>query len=242
MGVGVVVVVAIVVGVVATSGSPSRSPGVSGHGSSSRLEKDREVAHRIEALYVGIPQHGEALGDPRAPVTLQFFADLECPEARHFALGALPFIVRRWIRSGKLRIVYHAYPAETIWPHVFSHQQAAALAAGKQGELWQYLDFFYHWQGREFTRYAFSPFLEARAREVRGLDFAGWQADRYGSGLARKVKADVDLGHEYGLRPRRPETPAFFVGPTGGPAKRLFHFSLLESRAFDEAVEGVLRA
>jgi protein-disulfide isomerase len=209
-----------------------------GTGESPESKGRRAAAHRIEVLYAGIPQHGEALGDPGAPVTLQFFADLECPEARHFALGALPFIVRRWVRDGKLRIVYRAYPAETIWPEIFKGQQEAALAAGEQGRLWQYLDFFYHHQGREFTQYAFSPFLEGRAREVRRLDFSGWQVDRYDSDLAGKLRADRRLAHAHGIH----ETPAFLIGPTGGRAKPLLHFSLLESRVFDEAVEGVLRA
>jgi protein-disulfide isomerase len=241
MGVGAILMLVLALVAVGRSSTSSSQPEREVHRDPSQAEH-RAAAHRIEALYAGIPQHGEVLGDPDAPVTLQFFADLECPEARHFTLGALPFIVRRWVRDGKLRIVYRAYPAETIWTDIFNRQQEAALAAGKQDKLWQYLDFFYHWQGREFTLYAVSPFLKGRAREVRGLDVARWQVDRYGSGLARKVKANVDLGHEYGLRPGRPETPAFFIGPTGGPAKRLFRFSLLESRAFDEAVEGVLRA
>lgn len=196
-----------------------------------------EAAHRIEALYADIPQHGEELGDPRAPVTLHFFADLECPEARNFVLGALPFIVRRWVRRDKLRIVYHAYPAETIWPEIFTDQQKAALGAGEQSRLWQYLDFFYHHQGREFTLYALPPFLAGRAREVRGLDLPRWQASRKTDRFESRLVQDRRLAHAHGIR----KTPAFLIGPTGGSAKPLLHFSLLESRAFDEAVERALR-
>jgi hypothetical protein len=222
----------------ALSGSPSASEPLRSRPPLGAHRESHETAHRIEALYAGIPQHGEELGNPRAPVTLQFFGDLECPEAMHFALGALPFIVRRWVRSGKLRILYHAYPAETIWHDIFTRQQTAALAAGEQDRLWQYLDFFYHSQGPEYTRYATAHFLEAVAEEVRGLDFARWQADRFARPLARQVVADLHLTYADGIR----ETPAFLIGPTGGRAKQLFHFSLLESRAFDEAVEAALKA
>jgi protein-disulfide isomerase len=228
MGVGVVA--AIMAAIVST-----QAPG--GAGESPESKEHRAAAHRIETLYAGIPQQGEALGDPKAPVTLQFFADLECPEARQFALGALPFLVRHWVRSGKLRIIYHAHPAETIWPEIFTSQQEAALAAGEQNRLWQYLDFFYHRQGREFTQYAFSPFLEARAREVGELDFSRWQVDRYGRAFAGKLRADRRLAHAHGIH----ETPAFLIGPTGGKAKPLLHFSLIESRVFDEAVAGTLK-
>jgi hypothetical protein len=228
---------------VSHSSSPSESVARTREGPEPRSFSPGEKAaaeRRIEALYAGIPQHGEVLGRPGAPVTLQLFADLECREAHQFALGALPFLVRHWVRDGKLRIVYRGYPEETVWPDIFNHQQAAALAAGRQGKLWQYVDLFYHRQGPEFVRYAITPFLEAMARGVRGLDLERWRAERHEKALVRRVRADVRLGAEYGLRPHHWLTPAFFVGPTGGPAKPLLHFSLTESGEFDEAIEGVL--
>jgi protein-disulfide isomerase len=193
---------------------------------------------RVDALFAGLPQHGAVLGKADAPVTLQFFGDLECPEARQFVLGALPFVIRRWVRSGDLRIVYRAYPAETIWSQIFNRQQAAALAAGEQGMLWQYLDFFYHEQGPEYTRYATEHFLAAIAEEVPRLGFTQWEAERDGreGAFLRQVSADRHLAHQYGIG----ETPAFMVGPTGGKAMHLWHFSLTEPSAFDEAVEGAL--
>jgi protein-disulfide isomerase len=216
------------------SGSPSASQSFARPGSHSPL--DEGVTRRIEALYAGVPQHGAELGRHGAPVTLQFFGDLECPEARQFVLGALPFVIRRWVRSGDLRIVYRAFPAETIWHNIFRRQQAAALAAGEQGMLWQYLDFFYHAQGPEFTRYATEHFLAAIASEVPGLDRAQWREDRRGDELTHRVMGDLHLAGRYGID----ETPAFMIGPTGGAARHLWHFSLTESAAFDEAIEGVL--
>lgn len=68
---------------------------------------------RAEALFAGIPQRGATIGDPRAPVTLQFFADLECPEARQVMLGVMPLLIRKWVRGGELRVVYRARRAET---------------------------------------------------------------------------------------------------------------------------------
>lgn len=231
---------------IATSDSSSRSEPLSSAGrpalgAPSPQAEEAAASRRIEALFAGIPQHGRALGKPDAPVTMHFFADLECLEARQFTLGALPFLIRRWVRDGKLRIVYHGFPAETVWPDIFRRQQAAALAAGAQGKLWQYIDFFYHRQGPEFTRYAIAHFLEAMAEDVRGLDLRKWVTAWHHKGLAQKVRADVRLGREYGLRPLRPFTPAFFVGPTGGPGRPLLNFSLTESAAFDEAIEDVLR-
>lgn len=237
--------IAVMALLVAMSGSPSRSEPVeyTRHSVPSVPSPQAEIAaaaRRIEALFTGIPQHGPVLGRGHAPVTMHFFADLECLEARQFTLGALPFLVRRWVRGGTLRIVYHGFPAETVWPDVLRRQQAAALAAGAQERLWQYVDTFYHRQGPEFTRYAIAHFLEAIAEDVSGLDLRRWREAWHARSLVQKVHADVRLGREYGLRPLRPFTPAFFIGPTGGSAKPLPHFSLTESDAFDEAIEGVL--
>ena len=199
------------------------------------LEK-RDVK-RIEALVAGIPQHGAVLGDPKAPVTLQFFGDLECKEARLFVLGALPILIRKWVRKGVLRIRYRANPEETIWPEIYNHQQVAALAAGQEDEMWQYLDVFYHEQGPEFHRYAIDHFLRAIAREVPGLDFEEWTADRHEPGLTRQLKRDRRVAREHRIH----FTPAFLVGPTGGRAEPLLHFSFTETAAFDEVIEAALR-
>jgi protein-disulfide isomerase len=191
---------------------------------------------RIGALFAGIPQHGAVLGYPGAPATLQFFGDLECKEARQFVLGALPVLVRKWVRGGELRIRYRANPEETVWPDIYNHQQVAALAAGRQGKLWQYLDVFYHEQGPEFTRYAIDHFLRAIAGEVGGLDFARWTADRHERGLTQQVKRDLRVARAHRIH----YTPAFLVGPTGGVVKPLLNFTFAETAAFDEAVELVV--
>jgi protein-disulfide isomerase len=234
----------IMVVLIAFSGSSSSSQPVARQ-ARYRLPAEEPVAHKeaaragIEALFAGIPQHGPALGNPRAPVTLQFFGDLECPEAKRVMLGVLPLLIRKWVRGGELRIVYRAYQEETIWPDIYKNQEVAALAAGGQEKTWQYLDVFYHHQGLEYTRYAIDHFLQAVAREVPGLDFAKWTADRRETSLARQVKEDGQAAKAYGIYY---STPAFLIGPTGGRATPLLHFTFTETPAFDEAIERLLRA
>lgn len=193
---------------------------------------------QIKALFAGIPQHGPVLGSPKAPVTLQFFGDLECKEARLFVLGALPILIGKWVRKGVLRIRYRANPEETIWPDIYNHQQVAALAAGQQDEMWQYLDVFYHEQGPEFHRYAIDHFLRAIAHEVPGLDFKAWTADRREPGLTQQLKRDRRVAREHRIH----LTPAFLIGPTSGTAEPLLHFSFTETAAFDEVIEEALKA
>lgn len=226
---------AIMVALIALTGSSSSSKPLT-HATRLYQPVEGAATKRIDALYAGVPQRGAVLGDSNAPVTLQFFGDLECKEARQFVLGALPFLIRHWVRKGELRVEYHANPEETYWPDIYNHQQVAVLAAGMQDEGWNYLDFFYHEQGPEFRRYATEHFLHAIATQVSGLDLAQWAKDRHGAALTRHLQWDRRVAHLHSIH----YTPAFLIGATGGPASPLLHFSLTETAAFDEAIEGVL--
>src|ERR1044071_3680013 len=103
------------------------------------IPQEPNAARRTYALLSGIPQHGSVLGYRKAPVTLQFFGDLQCKMSRQVMLGALPFLIRHWVRSGKLQIRFRSKETDTKgaggW-FEFREQQAAALAAGREGKLW----------------------------------------------------------------------------------------------------------
>jgi protein-disulfide isomerase len=190
---------------------------------------------RTEALLAGIPQHGAVLGDPGAPVTLQFFGDLQCKESRQVMLGALPVLIRHWVRDGKLRIVFRSLKVDTPDQSEFLKQQIAALAAGRQEKMWTFIDLFYRQQRPEFTRYADDPFLEGIARQA-GLRLGRWIEDRESEGLAGQIESDEVIAETMKLE----SAPSFLIGPTGGEAHPLRHFSLEEPIVFDEAIRGLL--
>lgn len=199
---------------------------------------DRRIRSRVATLFAGIPQRGTALGNPKAPVTMQFLADPECPEARQFAVQLLPLLVRRWVRNGRLRIEYRGEREETVTALLFEHQQMAVLAAGRQGKLWQYLELFYHYQGPEFTRYADRRFLRGIAEEIKGLSLADWARERSDPQLVRQIELDEKLRLARDLR----YTPAFLIGPTGGALEPLLHFTLNEPLAFEGAFRSARRS
>jgi thioredoxin family protein len=222
------VVVAVIV---ATSGGPTVADG------RSFSSGEKTAIMRTETLLAGIPQRGAALGDPKAPVTLQFFGDLQCVDSRRVMLGALPFLVRHWVRGGELRIVYRSTETDTHDPPEFRGQQGAAMAAGKQGKMWTFVDLFYREQQPEFTHYADDAYLEGIAEQT-GVDIWHWARDRETGDWPRLIESDEALAWSKELPGR--STPSFLIGPTGGEARPVRHFSLNEPKVFDEAIRGLL--
>jgi hypothetical protein len=223
-----VVVVAIIV---ATSGGPSVAE------SKSFSSAEKSAIRRTEALLGGVPQQGAALGDPKAPVTLQLFGDLQCAEVRQTMLGAIPVLIRHWVRDGKLRIVYRSIQTDTHDGPEFREQHVAALAAGQQGKMWTFIDLFYREQQPQNTGYVDDDFLEGIAEQA-GVDLRRWAEEREAEGWASEIESDEALfwSTEFSRR----ITPLFLIGPTGGEAHPLNHFSFEESKVFDEAIRALL--
>ena len=225
-----VVIVAVVAILIATGGGGSKK--VAPHSS----EANATVAE-VKTLIDGIPQSGNTLGDPNAPVTLQYFGDLECPICREFTLGALPSIIQKWVRTGKVKIEYHSLETATREPEVFKTQQVAAYAAGKQDKAWDFIETFYHEQGEEDSGYVTESYLQGIAQQVPGLDLTKWTGDRSDPELANEVEADKQKANDEGFT----GTPSFLIGKTGGPAQKLEYQSLTEPTSFDEAIEKLLK-
>ncbi len=220
--------IAVVVAVIATSGG----------GSSANLASGHSTTAGITALLAGIPQSGNTLGSPTAPVTLQYFGDLECSTARAFTLAALPLIIRKWVRPGKLRIEYRSLRTVSQ-PNVFGDQQVAALAAGRQDKLWYYLEDFYHEQGREHSGYVTEGYLRALARQVPHLNLELWSDNRQDPQLAAQVAEDEQVARAAHMH----STPSFLVGRTGSAAFRsLGGFSALDPTTINNAVRQILHS
>ena len=204
-------------------------------GKATASPEESRAVKRTEVLLAGIPQHGAILGSPEAPVTLQFFADLQCSESRQVVLGALPFLIHHWVRAGKLRIVFRSLKTDTPDESEFLGQQVAALAAGRQSKMWTFVDLFYREQRPEFTRYADDDFLEGIAEQAR-VKILSWTEDRESSGVAGEIESDESLAITRAMG----ETPSFLIGLTNGEAHRLRRFSFEEPAVFDEAIKELL--
>jgi protein-disulfide isomerase len=226
----VVVLVAVVVIALATGGGGSSSP--PGSGSSAA----RTIKSEVNALLTGIPQRANVLGSPSAPVTIEYFGDLECSACQAFTLDSLPTLISKWVRTGKVRIEYRSLETATRNPEVFKLQQVAALAAGAQNRMWNFIETFYHEQGEEGSGYVNEAFLQGIARQVPGLNLSTWTDDRSNTTYSKKVEEDSSVASSNGLT----ATPSFLLGRPSGVLKKLEVASITEPGEFSTAIEGIL--
>jgi protein-disulfide isomerase len=233
LGVVVAVVVVAIIAVLVATGSGGSSKPVAKNSSQAT-----KIVQKVSSLLGGIPQQGTVLGNPKAPVTLQYFADLECPICKDFTLGALESLVAKWVRPGKLKIEYRSLETATREPEVFRLQQLAALAAGKQNKMWQFAETFYNEQGEENSGYVTEQYLQNLAQQVPRLDLAKWTAARNDPALAGVVTSDAQLAASQGFT----GTPSFLIGKTGGPSKVFSYTSLTDPSGFNTAIESLLKA
>ncbi|HEX3432679.1 MAG TPA: thioredoxin domain-containing protein [Solirubrobacteraceae bacterium] len=224
-----VVVVIIVVIVAATSGGGGKSglektPTGSG--------KTPGVVTKVTNEIGGIPQKGNVLGSAKAPVTLVYFGDLECPICKDFTLGALPTLIQKYVRTGKLRIEYRNLETATREPETFKTQQIAALAAGKQNKGWDYIELFYNQQGEEGSEYVNEQYLRTLAQQTPGLNLTAWTAARNDPEFTNTITSDAQAANNAGFT----GTPSFQIGKTGGPVQKLEYSSLTDPSSFESAI------
>jgi protein-disulfide isomerase len=231
-GVAGVAVVIIVVILLATGGGGSKSTVQKAEGG-----KQPPAVAEVTSELQGIPQNGNTLGSPKAPVTMEYFGDLQCPICKQFTLGALPKLIEKYVRTGKMRIEYRNLETATREPETFKTQQVAALAAGKQQKMWYYLELFYHEQGEENTEYVTEKYLRGLAEQVPGLSLTSWSSARSDPQFTNVVTADAQAANNAGFT----GTPSFQIGRTGGHLQKLEYQSLSDPSSFESAIDKLLK-
>jgi protein-disulfide isomerase len=226
--IGVVVIIIAVI-LVATSGGGSSKPKVGGG-------TGNPESHTVATLLKGIPQSGNVLGNPKAPVTLKYFGDLECPICKEFTLGAFPSLIEKYVRPGKLKVEYLSMETATREPEVFKTQQIAAYAAGKQNLGWYFIELFYHEQGQEDSGYVTENYLQGLAQQVPGLNLPNWSAARNDPALSEEVTHDAQIVNQQGFT----GTPSFLLGKSEGPFTKLENPNLEEPSDFEAAINKLL--
>jgi len=203
-------------------------------GSTSQLRPGKPVpgAPQTLALFAGIPQRGPALGSEGAPFTLVEFGDLQCPACAQFATDALPTVVARYVRSGRVRLIFRALDFIGADSRRAA-EMAAALSA--QDRLWQFVELAYRNQALENSGYVTDTYLRALAAAIPGVDVGRALAAR-GSAAARAQLAEA---RALARQAHVAFTPTFELARAGQPPRR-FSPPGLDGGSFDGALARAL--
>jgi protein-disulfide isomerase len=141
---------------------------------------------QVQQLLSGVPQHGNTLGNPSAPLKITEFADLQCPYCMGYERSLFPTFVQNYVRTGKAYMVLEL--STKIGPDSTKAAEAA-IAAGQQNKLWNFADNFYNHQGTENTGYVTDAFVARVAGLVPGLNVAQMMSERSSPSVASTLSA-----------------------------------------------------
>ncbi len=143
------------------------------------------------SLLAGIPENHGVLGDPKAPVTVTEYVDLQCPVCARASQSTIPAVIRDQVRAGKVKLAASARCSFLGEDSV----RAARVAAGaeRQGRLWAFLEAFYARQGTENSGYVTDGFLRdvAKAAGVDAGQAIGQADSAFASGRLQRADADA---------------------------------------------------
>ena len=192
--------VILVVAILASSGGGTKN--ASSGGAVNGATESRE-------MLAGIPQRGNTLGNPKAPVTLVEFADPQCPYCSQYTLNEMPKLVEKYVRTGKVKMELRLM----TFIGADSVRSARALeAAGLQNKMWNAADIMYFNHGQENSGYMDDAYLKRVMGAVPGLDVSRALSQRNSSQVTSALQEVNPLAQRYGVN----STPSFLVGPSGG--------------------------
>jgi protein-disulfide isomerase len=161
------------------------------------------------------------------------FADMQCPFCRDFETQAFPSIVKRYVQTGKLKVVFQ--PISILGTDSVVASKAVAAAAA-QKKLFDYTAAFYANQGQENTGYVTGDFLKKIAQSVPGLNVAKWQQD-----LDTDAGTSILTAAQTAAQTARvASTPTFMVAKGGGTLQQ-FQPNALTADAFYAKLDSLTR-
>jgi protein-disulfide isomerase len=236
VGVGVAALgIAVVLILVSVLGSSNAESTASTEATTTGATAPAEVpgAAATQTLFRGVPQQLNQLGNPKAKVTMIEFSDPQCPYCRQYELDTLPTLVKEYVRTGKVKLVYFGIPI------VGQNSEAgvrAVYAAGLQNKLWNFSHLLYKNQGAENSGWITDDLLRRIGDSIPGLDTQKMLADRQSS----EVDAALAASAQQATNGRVDRTPTFFAGRSGGTLQQI-PLTALSADAFRPTLDSLAR-
>lgn len=203
IGIGIGVIVAVII-VISLFGHSITNP-LSSESQSVSLDKtvSQNDASSQTPLHLLIDNTSPVLGSNDAPITMIEFGDYQCFFCNKFYHTIEPDIVKNYIDTGKVRMVFKDF---VIIGQDSVNAAHAAHRAQEQGKFWQYHDALYNnWNG-ENTGWASSTNLLKFAKDI-GLNYTQFGQCMDQSRYISTVQGSLSNAKDLGLT----GTPDFFI-------------------------------
>jgi len=156
------------------------------------------------------------LGNPEAPITIIEYASLTCPHCAHFTNDVLPELKKKWIDTGKAKLVLRDYPLDE--PAL----RAAMIArCAPSDRYYGYVDIFFGAQEKWVTARDYRDAL-ARLVKLGGMSREEFDNCLKNTALENKiVEGRLIASKELDVN----STPTFFINGikfTGAPTLEEF--------------------
>jgi protein-disulfide isomerase len=167
-----------------------------------------------QEIFGGVRQDGDRLGSPDAPVSIQWFDDMQCSSCRQQFLSTIPALVEDDVRSGDLQLLYRHY---SFSPSTEELGFFGAEAAADQDYAWPYIYLFFRNQDEAARVGIDEDFLVSLSGAIPELDvpeFRDYLDSEGGAGGAihERLAGYEKLASGLGIRAQ----PAAIVsGPNG---------------------------
>jgi protein-disulfide isomerase len=187
----------------------------------------------VERLLKGIPQSGNVLGSPTAPVTMVEYVDLQCPFCQEFETQVMPTLIERYVRSGKLKV--DARVLAFIGPDSL-RGQSAAIAAGQQDKQFNFIQLLYGNQAGENSGWLSDDMVRSAAASIPGLDVDKLLSASDSDAIHAQAKQYVTQA----TADKVTGTPTLLVGGSGGTLTTVELSSPTDLKSVADAIDAAL--
>ena len=169
------------------------------------------------ANLLAISKDDRILGSPTAPITIVEYASLTCPHCAHFTDEVLPEIKKKWIDTGKVKLVLRDFPLDDEAVHASMIARCAP-----HDRFYAFIDTFFadqaNWAAAPDYRAALSRLAELGGMSKDEVDRCLKDAALENQVISSRLVAANQLGVN--------ATPTFFVNGTkftGAPTAEEFN-------------------
>jgi protein-disulfide isomerase len=190
-------------------------------------------ASDVQTLFKGIPQSGLTLGNPKAPVTMIEYIDLQCPFCQQFETQVMPDIIAKYVRTGKVKVearVLAFIGADS------SRGRKAMIATAAQNRAFNFSEILYYNQGTENTGWLNDAMVGQAVSSIPGVR-VHTILNNVSSG---SVSSQAKTFDTQGAADKISGTPTLFAGKSGTKGKQIPLRSPTDSQSVVTALDAAL--